>query len=71
MFVHHLGFNEMKAIKLMNSKGARGIGMQSTLHLAADETIPFYKGAGVNFGDRHTFKMVGTAVALSILTIIT
>ena len=64
LFLNHSSFNPMKAIELMNSKGARGNGKQTTLHLAADGTIPFYKGLGDDFGDRPIFKMVGTAVSL-------
>ena len=64
LFLYHPSFNQMKGAGLMNSKGARGNGKRTTLHLAADETIPFYKGLGADFGNRHIFKMVGTAVSL-------
>ena len=73
LFLYHPSFNEMKAVESMNSKGCglwimnpkgQGYGSRTTLHLAADKTIPFYRGVGVTFGVRQIFKTVGTAVSL-------
>ena len=64
MFVYHPSFNEMKGTKWMNLIGAQGNGMQSALHLAADETIPFYEAACDDFENCRIFKTVGTAVSL-------
>ena len=54
----------MKNIDLINFERAGGNGCRTILHLAADETVPFYKGLGVHFGPCRIFKMVGTAVSL-------
>ena len=54
----------MKAIDLINFERAGGNGYRTVLHLAADETIPFYKGLELDFGPCRIFTMVGTAVSL-------
>ena len=59
LFMDHSLFNHMKAVDFKNSKGAR-----TTLHLAADKTIPFYRGSGVDLDDCRIFKTIGTAVSL-------
>ena len=64
LFMDHSLFNHMKAIDLMNSKRDQGNGFRTTLHLAADKTIPFYKGSGVDFENCRIFKTIGTSVSL-------
>ena len=64
LFMDHSLFNHMKAIDLMKSKGDQGNGFRTTLHLAADKTIPYYKAACADFENCWIFKTVGTAVSL-------
>ena len=62
LFLNKPHFNHMKTIDF--SKGTQRRKFRTTLHLAADETIPSYRERGVDFDACSIFKNDGIAVSL-------
>lgn len=64
LFLYDPHFNHMKTIHFMDTEGAQKNKFRTTLHLAADETIPIYRALGVDVDPCWILKMVGTAISL-------
>jgi hypothetical protein len=62
LFLNNRHFNHM--ITIDDPPGSRGHKFRTTLHLAADETIPFYKKLGVDFDPCRIFKKDAIVVSL-------